>query len=98
MSIRIQLVGSIAVLGDRGVVAGAPLAGRRIRLALAALATSPDGLSSTALADRIWDELPSTWAAALRGTVLALRNSLDPIGLGGQELVRTTPGGSRTSP
>jgi predicted ATPase/DNA-binding SARP family transcriptional activator len=90
---RIQLVGPIAVLGNGGVVTGAPLAGRRVRLALAALATSPDGLSSNALADRIWDELPSTWAAALRGTILALRGALEPIGLGGQQLVQTSPGG-----
>ncbi|HEY4152323.1 MAG TPA: BTAD domain-containing putative transcriptional regulator, partial [Pseudolysinimonas sp.] len=95
---RIQLVGSIAVLGGGGVVTGAPLAGRRVRLALAALATSPDGLTSSALADRIWDDPPSTWAAALRGTILALRGCLEPIGLGGQELVRTTPGGWSLAP
>lgn len=93
MGTRVQLVGSIAVFGDGGMVTGAPLAGRRVRLALAALATSPDGLSSRALADRIWDEPPSTWAAALRGTILALRNALEPIGLGAQSLVRTTPTG-----
>ena len=98
MSTRIQLVGSIAVLGDGGVISGAPVAGRRVRLALAALATSPDGLTSTALADRIWDEPPSTWAAALRGTILALRGALDPIGLGGQQLVQTTPGGWALAP
>lgn len=98
MSTRIQLVGSIAVLGDGGVVTGAALAGRRVRLALAALAASQDGLSSAALADRIWDELPSTWSAALRGTILALRGALDTIGLGGQELVQTTPGGWSLAP
>ncbi|MEP6842008.1 MAG: BTAD domain-containing putative transcriptional regulator [Pseudolysinimonas sp.] len=98
MSTRIQLVGSLAVLGGGGVVAGAPLAGRRVRLALAALATNPDGLSSTALADRIWDDPPSTWAAALRGTILALRGALDPIGLGGQQLVQTTPSGWSLAP
>jgi predicted ATPase/DNA-binding SARP family transcriptional activator len=92
------LVGSIAILGDGGVVTGAALAGRRVRLALAALASNPDGLSSAALADRIWDELPSTWSAALRGTILALRGALDPIGLGGQALVRTTPGGWSLAP
>lgn len=85
-------------MGDSGLVTGAPLAGRRVRLALAALATSPDGLSSAALADRIWDEPPSTWSAALRGTILALRGALDPIGLGGQELVQTTPGGWSLAP
>jgi predicted ATPase/DNA-binding SARP family transcriptional activator len=90
---RIQLVGSIAVVGDGGTVTGAALAGRRVRLALAALATNADGLSSAALADRVWPDPPSTWAAALRGTILALRNALEPIGLGGQSLIRTTPGG-----
>ncbi len=98
MGTRIQLVGSIAVLADGGVITGAPLAGRRVRLALTALATSPDGLTSTALADRIWDELPTTWSAALRGTILALRTALEPIGLGGQQLVRTTPGGWTLAP
>jgi predicted ATPase/DNA-binding SARP family transcriptional activator len=98
VGIRIQLVGSIAVLGDGGLVTGAALAGRRVRLALAALALSPDGLSAAALADRIWDEPPSTWSAALRGTILALRGALDAIGLGGQELVRTAPGGWSLAP
>ena len=93
MSTRIHLVGSVAVLGDGGVVTGAALAGRRVRLALAALASSPEGLTSRALADRIWDEPPSSWAAALRGTILALRGALETIGLGGQNLIRTTPGG-----
>lgn len=86
-------MGSVAVLGDGGVVTGAPLAGRRVRLALAALASSPGGLTSAALADRIWDEPPPSWAAALRGTILALRGALEAIGLGGQALIQTTPGG-----
>lgn len=80
------------------MVTGAPLAGRRVRLALVALATAPGGLSSNALADRIWDELPSTWSAALRGTILGLRGALDPIGLGGQELIRTVAGGWAIAP
>jgi len=91
-------VGSVAVLGGHGTVSGAPLAGRRVRLALAALATNPDGLSANAVADRIWDDPPPTWSAALRGTILALRSALEPIGLGGQELVRTIPGGWSLAP
>ncbi len=98
MGTRIQLVGPIAVLGDAGVVTGAPLAGRRVRLVLVALATTPAGLSSTSLADRVWTEPPSTWPAALRGTILALRAALEPIGLGGQTLVRTIPGGWALAP
>jgi len=98
VSTRIRLVGPIAVLGPQGVVSGSPLAGRRVRLALAALASSPEGLSSRALAERIWDEPPSTWSASLRGTILALRGALEPIGLGGQKLVQTTAGGWSLTP
>ena len=50
------------------------------------------------MADRIWDDLPSTWSAALRGTILALRSALDSIGLGGQELVQTIAGGWALAP
>jgi len=95
---QIQLVGSLAVVGDDGVVTGALLAGRRVRRVLTALACTPGGMTASALADRVWDEPPSTWAAALRGTILTLRGALEPIGLGGQQLVRTTPGGWALAP
>ncbi|MFW8745917.1 hypothetical protein, partial [Mesorhizobium japonicum] len=65
---------------------------------LVALALAPAGLSSQALAERLWNVPPASRAAALRGTVLALRSALEEIGLGGQELVRTTAGGWALAP
>jgi predicted ATPase/DNA-binding SARP family transcriptional activator len=86
------------VLSESGLVAGTSLGGRRIQLVLVALATAPGGLTPAALAERIWPQPPSTWAAALRGTILGLRSALDPIGLGGQELVQTTATGWMLAP
>ena len=84
--------------GETGLVTGTALGGRRIQLVLVALATAPGGLGSSALAERIWERPPTTWAAALRGTILGLRSSLEPIGLGGQELVQTTATGWMLAP
>ncbi|CAN5128771.1 hypothetical protein BH11ACT3_BH11ACT3_07580 [soil metagenome] len=93
MGARIELVRRVAVVAEGGTVTGAPFASRRVQLVLAALATAPAGLSSRTLAARVWDELPPTWSASLRGTILALRAALEPIGLSGQQLVVTIPGG-----
>lgn len=98
MGVRITTVGTVGVEVDGRTLAPGALDARRARLVLVALALAPAGLTSRALAERVWDAPPSTWAAALRGTVLALRAALDPIGLGGQELVRTTAGGWALAP
>jgi predicted ATPase/DNA-binding SARP family transcriptional activator len=98
MGVRITTVGAVGVERDGRVLPPGALDARRTRLVLVALALAPSGLTSHALAERIWPTPPATWAAALRGTVLALRAALEPIGLGGQELVRTTASGWALAP
>jgi predicted ATPase/DNA-binding SARP family transcriptional activator len=98
VGIRVSIIDVIGVENNGHSVPQAAIAGRRVRLVLAALATAPAGLSSLALAARVWDEPPATWGAALRGTILVLRSALEPIGLGGQNLIRTTRDGWMLAP
>lgn len=98
MVVRITTVGAVRVEHDGRSPAPGALDARRIRVALVALALGPGGLRPRDLAERIWADPPSTWAASLRGTILALRTALEPIGLGGQQLVRTTDHGWAVAP
>jgi DNA-binding SARP family transcriptional activator/predicted ATPase len=93
VTVRIVLVGGVAVENDALRVDGGVLASRRSRLILAALALHPEGLGSRSLAEHIWPDPPATAASALRGAVAALRAALAPIGLGGQELIQSTATG-----
>jgi predicted ATPase/DNA-binding SARP family transcriptional activator len=70
------------------------LGGRRGRLAVVALAVAAQPVPSERLAAMVWsDELPTTWSAALRGVISAIRSAVAGIGLGGQGFIQTTPSG-----
>ncbi len=90
---RVDLLGTLSVSGD-GVVEGRHLGGRRAQLALAMLALTPGSVPAEQLAEALWGETPPpTWRPALRGIIRGLRDALGPIGLGGEELIATVPGG-----
>lgn len=91
MTVRLRILGDIVVVAETG--AFARVASRRARRAMVALATSRGGLTSRELAERVWDDPPATWPAALRGAVASLRSVVEPIGLGGQSLIVTTSTG-----
>ena len=93
---EVQLLGEVAVVGERGVCPiDAPLA----RRCLGALALSPGSLSLDRLADALWgDELPANWKPGLRNVVARLRLRLDSIGGGGAAVIATTPTGYRLAP
>jgi DNA-binding SARP family transcriptional activator len=79
MSISIQLIGEIAIEappGERRL-----LSGTQAQVALARLALERvSGTSRDQLADTIWpDELPSTWASALRSVVSRVRSFVAPV-------------------
>ncbi len=90
---RVDLLGTLAV-SHEGTVEGRHLGGRRAQLALAVLALTPGSVPAEQLADALWgDDPPPTWRAALRGTIRGLRDALATIGLGGEALIVTVPGG-----
>jgi len=90
---RILLVGPLAVENGALRAEGGVLASRRSRLILAALALHPDGLGSPVLAEHVWADPPSTWGSSLRGAIASVRAALEPIGMGGQQLIASTPTG-----
>jgi predicted ATPase/DNA-binding SARP family transcriptional activator len=94
---RIEVLGIPAVVGDHGAVAGAQLGARRAHIVLAALALSPAAtVSSERLAGLIWgQDAPPTWPTALRGVVRGLRQALEPVGGGAQQVIVTEAGGYR---
>jgi predicted ATPase/DNA-binding SARP family transcriptional activator len=97
--VRIDVLGTPAVVGEAGTVAGAGLGGRRARIALVALALERTTVLSERLADMIWaDERPATWPVALRGVMRGLRTALAGIGGGGQRVIVTEPRGYRLAP
>ena len=86
-------MGTLSVTHE-GVIEGRHLGGRRAQLALALLALTPGSVPAEQLAEALWGEAPPpTWRAALRGIVRGLRDALTPIGLGGERLITTVPGG-----
>ncbi|HEX4432266.1 MAG TPA: BTAD domain-containing putative transcriptional regulator [Frankiaceae bacterium] len=90
---RVDLLGALAVT-HQGSVEGRHVGGRRAQLALALLALSPGSVPAEQLAEALWGEQPPpTWRPALRGIVRGLRDALAPIGLGGEALIATVPGG-----
>ncbi|HEV2637739.1 MAG TPA: BTAD domain-containing putative transcriptional regulator [Actinocrinis sp.] len=95
---RIEVLGTAAVVGDHGTVSGARLGGRRAHIILVALALDPGVVSSERLARLIWGEdTPPTWPAALRGVVRGLRQALEPVGGGAQQVIVTEPRGYRVA-
>ncbi len=91
---QVDVIGTVSASGDLGRVSGIALGGRRVRVALVALALAQQPIAADRLASILWsDDPPPTWQAALRGVIRALRGSVAPIGLGGQRLVVTVPSG-----
>jgi predicted ATPase/DNA-binding SARP family transcriptional activator len=92
--VRVDLLGTVTVMGPRGSVSGNALGGRRARLVLAALALAGHSLPAERLAAVVWpEERPATWPVALRGVVRSLRTALAPAGADGSSLILTTPAG-----
>ncbi len=90
---RVDLLGALAVTHEGGVE-GRRLGGRRAQLALTLLALTSGSVPAEQLAEALWGEQPPpTWRPALRGIVRGLRDALGPIGLGGEALIATVPGG-----
>jgi predicted ATPase/DNA-binding SARP family transcriptional activator len=97
--VRIDVLGTPAVTGETGTVAGAGLGGRRARVALVALALARTTVLSERLADMIWaDDRPATWPVALRGVVRGLRTVMADIGGGEQHVIVTEQRGYRLAP
>jgi len=97
--VRIDVLGQVSVSNGDAGVSGQALGGRRARVALVALALSPQAVPADRLASMIWaDELPATWQVALRGVVRGLRTVLAPIGGGDQRVVSTAPSGYQLAP
>ena len=91
---RVDVVGPVAVHGPSGTIAGSALGGRRVRVAIVALALAEGPISAERLATMIWaGNPPPSWGAALRGVIRALRTAVAPIGIGPQQLVATVPAG-----
>ena len=96
---RIDVLGQVSVSNGDAAISGQALGGRRARVALVALALSPQAVPADRLASMIWaDELPATWQVALRGVVRGLRSVLAPIGGGDQHVVSTAPSGYQLAP
>jgi predicted ATPase/DNA-binding SARP family transcriptional activator len=81
----------MAVTGPAGTVAGLALGGRRLRVAIAALALAEAPVTAQRLAGLIWPIPPPTWSAALRGIVHELRTVGTTVGI--PALVVTVPAG-----
>lgn len=90
----------IALLGRLAIRVGAeefpePVPGPLGRVALGFLVLHRDRpVTCDELAEALWgrEDLPQTWAAALRGVVFRLRGALTTIGLPGAEVVRNSFG------
>lgn len=80
--IVISLLGELRVHGRAGPVAAPALSGRRVRAALAYLASRPGKpIGRRELALAIWAELPPTWDPALRSALTGVRKVLRSAGL-----------------
>lgn len=92
--VTLDLLGALSVRHGDATLSGAQLGGRRARLALAFLATAGGPVTSSRLAHAIWaDDLPATWAVALRGVVRGIRLAGATVGLRPDDLVVTTGAG-----
>ncbi len=81
MRLDVGLTGAVSVRSGSSVVGERELGGRRARLALAMLVLERDRpLSREELADALWpDDLPPTWASALRGVRSQVRAALTSV-------------------
>jgi len=103
--VRVELLGDVRILSSGATVEGPALAGRRVRVALALLTLDRGrDLDRHELAEALWpQELPATWASALRTVLSQVREALGGAGVGPEALradqgrVRLTlPPGSTT--
>jgi hypothetical protein len=91
---RVDVLGAVSVRRGALVLSGRELGGRRVRVALVALALADRPLPADRLADVIWaGHPPVTWPDALRGVIRSLRSALAVIGAGDQQVVATVPAG-----
>jgi len=88
------VLGAVSVTQDDRAISGHSLGGRRVRLAVVALALADGPIPSERLATMIWgDELPRSWKPALRGLIRSIRGAIAPLGASDHALVATTPSG-----
>ena len=85
---RVELLGDVRLVTPTSTVEGAALASRRVRIALTVLALErARAVDRHELAEAIWaDELPATWASALRTVLSHVREALTWVGLGANAL------------
>lgn len=96
---RVSVVGAVSVTASGGELSGHELGGRRVRLALVALALAAGPLPSERLATMIWGhELPASWKAALRGIISNIRAATATIGIAETQLIVTVPSGYVLAP
>ncbi len=82
--------------GNNAAISGRALGGRRARVTLVALAVADGVVPADRLAQIVWgDDLPPTWAVALRGVVRGVRAVCAPLGGDDQRLIATMPTGYR---
>ncbi len=93
-TIRVDVVGVVAVRCGAQVLAGQELGGRRARVALVTLALAGGPVPGERLAGLLWPgQPPPTWHVALRGVIRGLRSALEPSAAGGERVIATTPSG-----
>ncbi|HEX4444113.1 MAG TPA: BTAD domain-containing putative transcriptional regulator [Galbitalea sp.] len=91
---RVSVLGAVSVAEGDLEVSGHALGGRRVRLAIVALALADGPIPSERLASMIWgDELPASWKPALRGLVRSIRTAVAALSSTDQQLVATAPSG-----
>jgi len=88
------VLGAVSVTHNAHEISGHALGGRRVRLAIVALALADGPIPSERLASMIWgDELPASWKPALRGLVRSIRTAIAELSDDDQQLVATAPSG-----
>jgi DNA-binding SARP family transcriptional activator len=96
--VRVSVLGAVSVAAGGGELSGHALGGRRVRLAIVALALADGPVPTERLAAMIWgDELPTSWKPALRGIIRSIRTAVAAIG-DGDPLVVTAPAGYALAP
>ncbi len=93
------MLGAVSVTNDSREISGHALGGRRVRLAIVALALADGPIPSERLASMIWGEdLPPSWKPALRGLIRSIRTAVAGLGDDAQQLVTTEPSGYSLGP
>jgi DNA-binding SARP family transcriptional activator/predicted ATPase len=92
--VRVSVLGAVSVTQNDREISGHALGGRRVRLAIVALALADGPIPSERLASMIWgDELPASWKPALRGLIRSIRTAIADLSTDDQQLVATAPSG-----